>query len=240
METKAFIYETYYDNQLNFEIDDENFKYRLDQGEQVIAQWSDLYSIKINRFGNTLDIFIKDRDKPITVPFGTENFLVFLEELTQRLARANQDTIESQNQIFTVSKLFYAVMAVILPAPILLLSTLLFNLQVLEQLETPVAVAAFVIPIVLIIYGVGIPIRAFVKKEGIVVKGLIRTYTYAYSKIESITFELKDMKKRGSLLIVVLIMKNGKKVKIQWLKDLITFFMVVSNRFDQYREKSPD
>ena len=77
MDKKTFIYETYYEHKLHFEIDDQHFKYQLDDDEQLIATWNDIQELKINRFGNTLEIHIDQQEKPVTVPFGTDNFLGF-------------------------------------------------------------------------------------------------------------------------------------------------------------------
>lgn len=237
MEPKTFQYEAYYEQKLNFEIDDEHFKYRPDQGEEIIAPWQSIESLKINRFGNTLEIWVKDRLKPIIVPFGTENFLIFLEEIMLRLGHAAKDRIKTASS-FTVSNIFYLMMILILSAPVFLLFGLILNLSVLEQLDTVPAVSAFLIPMALIVYGGCVPIRAVPEKNRLVLKGLLRRYTYDYSQIEKTGFELLDMKKRGQLLVISLEMKNGKKIRIKWLKDLLLFSMSLRYHLNAYKIKS--
>ena len=233
MEPKTFRYETYYEQKLNFEIDDEHFKYRPDQGEEIIAPWQSIESLKINRFGNTLEIWVKDQLKPVIVPFGTENFLTFLEEMMSRLGRAGNDRIQTAS-LFTVSNFFYLMMILILSAPVFLLFGLILNLSILEQLDTFPAVSAFLIPMALIVYGGCVPIRAVLEKNRLVLKGLLRRYTYDYSQIEKTGFELLDMKKRGQLLVIFLEMKNGKKIRIKWLKDLLLFSMSLRYHLNAY------
>lgn len=233
MEPKTFQYETYYEQKLNFEIDDEHFKYRPDQGEEIIAPWQNIESLKINRFGNTLEIGVKDQLKPVIVPFGTENFLIFLEEMISRLGHAVKDRIKTASS-FTVSNIFYLMLILILSAPVFLLLGLILNLSILEQLDTVPAVSAFLIPMALIVYGGCLPIRAVLEKNRLVLKGLLRRYTYDYSRIEKTGFELLDMKKRGQLLVIFLEMKNGKKIRIKWLKDLLLFSMALRYHLNAY------
>ncbi|MFH2091984.1 MAG: hypothetical protein ABIJ31_06440 [Pseudomonadota bacterium] len=238
MGSKTFLYETYYEQKLNFEIDDDHFKFRIDSGKQLIAKWSEIDSIKISRFGNTLDILVANFPKTIKIPFVTDEFLVFLEELTSRIARANKDRIQQMDERFTVSHLFYLVMTLLLSASGILLISLLFNFSTLAQLEIFPAFVAVLLPSALILYGISIPIKAIPQEKKIILKGLVKKNTYDYSKIDSIHFELLDMKKRGKLLVVVLNMKTGKKIKIKWLKDLILFFIVTRTKFDAFLKKS--
>ncbi len=235
MDKKTFVYETYYEQKLSFEIDDEHFKYRLNDGEQLIATWNDILSLKINRFGNTLDIIIDQQDKPVTVPFGTDNFLGFLEEMTSRMGKANAKKITTMAEPFAVSKTFYAMLTIFLVAPIILLTTLLFNFSRVLDMESLSAYIAVIAPAALIIYNVCIPIIADLKKDRLILKGVLRKSVYQYADIKSFGFELLDMKKRGSLLVVIMNMKNGKKIKIKWLKNLILFFIVAKFKLDTYK-----
>ena len=236
MESKKFTYETYYDQELKFEIGADRFTYRLDQNEPVIAEYKDIRAMKINRLANTLDIRIQGCDVLISVPFGMENFLSFTEELAARLAHANRDKIESACLSFSASRMFYTIMAVILSAPAILLAALLLNFQAIESLDTIPAVITFVIPVGLLGYGVILPTRAVPEKNRLILKGLLRKTVIDYSRIERAAFELLDMKKRGKLLVVALILKSGKTIRIKWLSDLIFFFMALRFHLDKYQK----
>lgn len=231
-----YTYETYYDQKLTFKLSDKRFIYQMDDETPISADWGDIQSLKLNRMANTLDIVVTNREKPITVPYGIENFLVFLDELSSRLAKANQKKIESMNDAFGVTGLFLFMMSLFIGPAVILICAVAFNYQSIAQMTPSSILVTIIVPLAMIIYGVCIPVKARPENDRLRINGLIRRSVYPYTQFESVDYELLDMKKRGSLLVVVIKLKNGLKIKIKWLKDLTLFFIVLRHKLNRFHK----
>lgn len=237
MESKTFTYETYYEQKLSFELSDHKLIYTMDDDKPVIADWNDITLLKPNRVANTLEINIANQEKPVTVPYGIENFVVFLEELCDRLGRKKQDIILSNDTPFGVTTLFGVMMALFIGPAIILLVAALINSEQITQMPVTQLILTMAVPAALIIYGVLIPIKAIVLKDRLLLNGLVRRSAYHFDNIDDIGYELVDLKKRGNLLVAYIQLKNGKKVQVKWLKDLPLFFTVLKLKYTAYQNK---
>lgn len=234
---KTYTYETYYDQKLTFKLSENRFTFRMDDNKPISADWQDIQSLKINRLANTLDIVVADQEKPITVPFGIENFLTFMKELSSYLAKANNDKIESMEDAFGVTGLFAFMMSLFIGPAVILLGAVALNFQSIAHMSLPSIFTTILVPLAMVVYGVCIPFKVQPLADRLLVNGLVRRSVYPYADIESIEYELMDMKKRGSLLVTVIRLKNKQKIRIKWLKDLTLFFIVATHKFNAFKNQ---
>ena len=236
MEPQTFEYETYQDENLFFEITENGITYRLGE-KNICAEWPQIQSIEANRFSNTLDIQVKGDDPVIKVPFGIDDFLTLVRKLTHGFILKNKAALGRAPAEFSVSPIFYLLMGVFLFAPLVLILAYAFNYDNLAHLDTMPKMVALFIPVLLVGYGVCIPVRACLKADCLLVRGLVRKTTIPYSNIKRIDVDLKEAGKRGKLLTVVIHKTKGRSIKIKWITDLILFYMVARSRLETHHAK---
>ena len=210
-----------------YEIDEAGLVYHAPGAPETALHWEDIQYLE-ERAGQRVDIMTDDPDRIVPLYFGTRDFADLLGRLCAQLAGLHRDQMETLT--FRASRSYFTHFSVVIGVLIVFFMAGVLFLNFFDPGMLLVVVMTIPISISLVLQ----PIEVTPAPDGLHVRDFCRRRLIPYAGIKTLTFDARgDL--HVSFLRILLILENGRRIKISRFDNLILLFILI----EHYRRHPP-
>ena len=204
-----------------YDLDEAGLVYHPPGAPEMALRWDDIQYLE-ERAGQRVDIITDDPERIVPLYFGTREFADLLGRLCAKLAGLHRDRMETIT--FRASRSYFTHFNVVIGVLIVFFMAGVLFLNFFDP--TMLLVAAMTIPIG--IHLVLQPIEVTPDTDGLYVRDFCRRRLIPYAAIDTLTFDARgDL--HVSFLRILLILQNGRRIKISRFDNLILLFILIEH-----------
>lgn len=226
-ESKTFFDESILDNQIYYDIHEDEITCRPDDMDKFCINWWDIQYIE-DCSDNRVDIS-SNNQKDISIRYTTNDFTGFLKTICLKLAKVRKESFYSQK--FTLTWKYLLHFGFVISILVLLLLGSLAGGKYLF----------FMFLILFIPVGIFVqrqPISLTIDNHGLIVRTLFTKNNFYYSEIQDMDFEINS-NDYGSTLFILIKLKNKKTITVKKFQDMILFFIMLQIKLNENLNQSP-
>ena len=214
-----------------YDLDETGLVYHPPGAPEVALGWKDIQYLE-ERAGQRVDIITADPDLVVPLYFGTREFADLLGRLCAKLAGLHRAQMETLT--FRASRSYFTHFSVVIGVLIVFFMAGVLFLNFFDPGMLLVLVMTLPISIHLILQ----PIEVTPSPQGLHVRDFCRRRLIPYGAIENLTFDARgDL--HVSFLRVLLILRNGRRIKISRFDNLILLFILIEHYW-RHRPPKPE
>ena len=223
-EYKTFLDESFMNRKIYYDVHENGLIYRPDSDEEFSLSWQDIQYIE-DRSGERVAIFL-DQQKEIPVRYTTNEFSVLLKTICLKLSEIRKESFYSHKFTLTLKYLLHLCFVI--------------SVLVLSLISILIVGNALFFMLLILFVPIGIfihrqPIALTLDNHSLTVHNLLIKKAINYNEIQNIDFEVKT-NDYGSTLCILINLKNGKKMTIKKIENIILFFIMLQIKLNENKK----
>lgn len=218
--TQTFSFKAQNSKKYYYDISNEGLVYRPPDDEETTIKWEDIDYLQDSPY-RRVDVHFQNDEDPIPIYYDTGRFVILLRTICDKLAAVHSELLPGHEFTASMGYFFHIIATISFSALIII-----FGIENDSKLLLMVSVLF----LILAIHLMKRPLRISFSEENFIIKDLFFKKTFGYSDISDLDFSLTGHE-YSTYLVINIHLKNGKKLKIQRLKDITLCYIYLTSKY---------